>query len=248
MKSIFQIALLVYLGLGLYLYIKQRSFIYFPVAETPKASNNRLFSNEDHTIKVSILNEDSKKAIIYFGGNAENVEYNSHEFSTNLSEYAIYLVNYRGYGGSSGTPTEEAIYSDALSIHDEIIKDHESISIIGRSLGSAVATYVASKRPIDKLVLITPFDSVQSVAQSQFPIYPMGLLLKDKHDSYSRVKNIQGKTLIIAAELDQIIKMSHTKRLLEGFNSKVEFHVIEGADHNNIASSPRYYEILDEFM
>jgi pimeloyl-ACP methyl ester carboxylesterase len=119
---------------------------------------------------------------------------------------------------------------------------------MGRSLGSAVATYVASKRQIDKLVLITPFDSVQSVAQSQFPIYPMGLLLKDKHDSYSRTKNIEAKTLIVAAELDRVIKMPHTQRLLEGFDSDVEFHVIEGASHNNIGSSPRYYGILKGFL
>lgn len=248
MKSVLLIVLLVYLGMGLYLYLMQRSFIYFPVAETAAVSNTRFFRNEGHRIKVSILNEDSKKAIIYFGGNAENVEYNSQEFSENLSEYAVYLVNYRGYGGSSGTPTEEAIYADALSVHDDVTRNYESISIIGRSLGSAVATYVASKRPIDSLVLITPFDSVQSVAQSQFPIYPMGLLLKDKHDSYNRAKDIQARTLIIAAELDRIIKMPHTKRLLEGFDSKVDFHVIQGADHNNIASSPSYYRIVNEFM
>ena len=248
MKSIVLSGLLIYFGLGLYLYFAQRSFIYFPVTDTQMVSDTRLFKNDGHEIKVSVLNKHRGNAIIYFGGNAENVEYNSATFSTLFSEHTVYLVKYRGYGGSTGTPTEEAIYSDALHIYDEIRHDYETVSLIGRSLGSAVATYVASKREIHKLVLITPFDSVERVAQSQFPIYPMSILLKDKHDSYSRAKHIQAQTLIVAAELDRVIKMPHTQRLLDGFSSKVKFHVIEGADHNNISSYPSYHGVLDEFL
>ena len=248
MKSIFLSGMLIYFGIGLYLYLEQRDFIYFPVHPTKSDLAERIFENDGHKIKASMLNIGSKKAIIYFGGNAENVEYNAESFSSLFLEYTVYLVKYRGYGGSTGKPSEDAIYSDAVHIYDVIRNDHDEVSVIGRSLGSAVATYVAAERDIHKLVLITPFDSIQSIAQSQFPIYPMGLLLKDKHDSYSRAKKIKAETLVIAAGKDRVIGMSHTKRLIEGFSSKVLFQVIEGADHNNISVAPRFYGVLGEFM
>lgn len=242
------ILFLVYIGLGVYLYVVQRSLIYFPVAETPTQSKSKNFSNEGHNIRVYVLNENSTKAMIYFGGNAENVENNASQFAEMFPDYAVHLVNYRGYGGSSGSPTENGIYSDALAIYDGIQRNYESIAVIGRSLGSAVATHLASHRPIDKLALVTPFDSVQNVAQAQFPIYPMSLLLKDKHDSYTRAQNVKAKTLIIAAELDRVIKMPHTLRLVKAFDSDVEFHVLNGVGHNTISSSRNYHEILRKFM
>lgn len=97
-------------------------------------------------------------------------------------------------------------------------------------------------------LLITLFDSVQRIAQSQFPIYPMSLLLKDKHDSFTRAIDIQAQTLVIAAEHDNIVKMPRTQRLLSGFKSDVEFHVVEGVGHNGISSDSKYYRILRNFL
>lgn len=248
MKSLFLSAIFIYLGTGFYLYLVQRDFIYFPVQATNSTLQQRLFKNDGHVIKASVLNRGNDKAIIYFGGNAEVVEFNAVTFSRLFSNYTVYLVNYRGYGGSTGEPTEEGIYSDALHVHEMISKEHGKVSIIGRSLGSAVATYVASKRVVHKLVLITPFDSIQNVAQSLYPIYPMSILLKDKHDSFSRVKAISAETLVIAAEQDRIIEMDHTRRLVEGFDKEVLFHVIKGAGHNDISAYPGYVGVLGDFM
>lgn len=248
MKSILLTALIIYLGIGLFLYLQQRSFIYFPVPATSADLNTRLFQHQGQIIKTTVLNEGAENALIYFGGNAENVDYNIDDFAQYFAEYTVYLVHYRGYGGSSGTPTEAGIYADALHIYNELSTKYDTISVIGRSLGSAVATHVAANRAVRKLVLITPFDSIQRVAQSQFPVYPMEWLLKDKHDSYSRAGGIQAETLIVAAELDEVIKMPRTKRLLEALSSEVEFHVIDGAGHNNISGYPEYYRILDGFL
>jgi len=248
MKSVILIVLFVYVGIGLYLYVQQRSLIYLPPPLTPSVLPFKKFVNEGVEINVSVLNEHNKKAIIYFGGNAENVDYNAESFIELFPDHAIYLVKYRGYGGSAGKPTEQGLYSDALYIYDELSSGHKEISIIGRSLGSAVATYLAANRQTSKLVLITPFDSIQSVAQSLYPIYPMSVLLKDKHDSYSRVSIITAKTLVIAAEHDQAIGMSHTQRLVDEFSNEVLFEVIEGADHNNISNFPHYNKIISGFL
>lgn len=245
---VFRVAVLVYIGLGGYLYFMQRSFIYLPAPETPTQFNTRVFHNEGEAIKTFALNDGSSKAILYFGGNAESVSFNAKAFSTLFTDYGVYLVNYRGYGGSSGNPSEEGVYSDALSIYDELIKTHDSVSVIGRSLGSAVATHVASQRAVDRLVLITPFDSIQSIAQEQFPIYPMELMLKDKHDSFSRVKAIRSETLIMAAQNDKVVEMHHTRRLIAGFDIPVLVQVVEGAGHNTISNSQQYIEALDAFF
>ncbi|MFK8075716.1 MAG: alpha/beta hydrolase [Granulosicoccus sp.] len=240
--------MLVYIGLGGYLYFMQRSFIYFPSPVTPAHFNTRAFHNEGEVIQTLVLNGGAGRAILYFGGNAENVSLNAQGFTHLFKDYSVYLVNYRGYGGSSGNPSEDGLYSDALSIYDEMIKAHDSVSVIGRSLGSAVATHVASQRAVDRLVLITPFDSIQNIAQEQFPMYPMELMLKDKHDSYSRVKTIRSDTLILVAQNDTVVEMHHTRRLIAGFDTPVLVQVIEGRGHNTISNSQRYVEALDAFL
>ena len=249
MKSFFVIALLMYVLMGVYLYIQQRSFIYFPIAFSSSDLNQQVFVNEGIEIHVSVLNAGQDHAIMYFGGNAENVDYNATNFLQWFPEYTVYLVKYRGYGGSGGKPTEKDLYSDALYIYDELRREgYEHISVIGRSLGSGVATYLATHREIQKCILITPFDSIERIAQSQYPIYPINLLLKDKYNSYSRAKNITAHTLVITAEDDAIIPLSHTERLVNAFSIDVMFEVVEDADHNNISEFPRYQQVLSEFM
>ncbi|MBX2839603.1 MAG: alpha/beta hydrolase [Gammaproteobacteria bacterium] len=241
-------ALLAYVVVGLCLYLFQRTFIYFPVPAVQHEFTEQTFENDGEAIRVVAINGDQSDAILYFGGNAEAVVYSAQPFSEHFPKHAIYLVNYRGYGGSSGTPTEQAIYSDALIVFDELNNKHSSISIVGRSLGSAVATFVASEREVDRLVLVTPFDSVQAIAQSQFPIYPAQWLVKDKHDSYSRAKNITAPTLVIVAEYDEVINRKNTMKLIEAFDSRIDVHVIEGAGHNTISNYSAYFEQMTRFI
>ena len=248
LKSLLLIAALVYFGFGLLLFVGQRGFIYFPVNALPSNLEKRVFENDGEAIKTSIINQGSEQAIIYFGGNAENVDYNAFEFQQLLNGYTVYLVKYRGYAGSTGEPTEQGIYADALHIYDEIKTDYQSVSVIGRSLGSGVATYLASQRKVKRLVLVTPFDSVKNVAQAVFPMYPMGILLKDKHDSLSRAKDITSDTLILAAENDEVIKMKHTLSLLNGFEQDVHFKEIKGANHNDISENSVYVDTLSAFF
>ena len=157
-------------------------------------------------------------------------------------------MKYRGYGGSSGEPSEAAIYSDARHIFERLNEKHSQISLIGRSLGSAVATHLAVNNQINGLILVTPFDSIQSIAQKEFPLYPMELLLTDKHDSASRAPKINTATLVIAAGSDRIIDMSHTKNLVNAFTSDINFHVIDEAGHNNISYYPEYNQVIKAFL
>ena len=253
MKDIVLVAILIYAGLGVFLYFQQRSFIYFPVKEISTGLEDIRVQNGQHQIKISLVKPQlavaaNKKAILYFGGNAEAVHFNAEDFKQQFPGHTAFLVHYRGYGGSSGVPTEQALYDDALVIFDEIRGQYESVSVIGRSLGSAVATYTAANRPVDKLVLVTPFDSVLSVAQSQYPIYPVKWMLKDRHDSLGRVNDIEADTLILAAELDRVITLKHTQRLAEGFGRKATLHTLTGVGHNDISEHADYYPLMIDYL
>ena len=241
--------ILFYVLIGVLLFLLQRTFLYFPTEKIPHSYDQEDISNENETIEVIVLNRGKNKALLYFGGNAEPVIYNAADFLKAFPLHTIYLFNYRGYGGSSGRPTEKGIYSDALVLFDKVQNRHSKISVIGRSLGSGVATYLASTRSIEKLILITPYDSIKSVAQSKFFIYPMSLLLKDKFDSISRVKHIQAQTIAIVAQNDNIIPNKHSFRLISEFPSnQITVRVIADSDHNDISDKPEYYNFLKAFL
>lgn len=241
---------LIYCALALFLFIKQRDFIYFPSPVIQHPFEKISFTNNDdnYTVRTTVLNKGKPTAIIYFGGNGEAVDLNASDFSRTFSNQSVYLVKYRGYSGSDGTATEEALFSDALTVYDSIKSHYQSVAVIGRSLGSGVACYLASQRPVDKLTLITPFDSAQSIAQSTYPIFPMSILLKDKYDSVSRANKIKANVLFLIAEHDQTITFKHSERLMESFSpTQIQVIILNNVGHNTISNNPQYYQALNTF-
>jgi pimeloyl-ACP methyl ester carboxylesterase len=245
-----KLSVLTYLGLGAYLYLAQRSFMYFPVAENPAGENAfELITEDGESLKIWVVGEGSDKAVIYFGGNAEDVYNNAEDFRRSLPEHTVYLVNYRGYGGSTGSPTEAALYSDALAIHDALAQQHAEIAVVGRSLGTGVATYLASERAVGRLVLATPHDSALAIAQRMYPVYPVSLLLKDQYRSIEHVPRITAPTLIVLAEHDRIIPRDHSARLVGAFApGLVEQVVVADAGHNGLSGHPQYWDAFERFL
>ena len=241
--------LLIYVLFGAFLFFYQRKLLYFP---TPKISHNyeqQQLIHENVTLKVIVLNQGEKEAIIYFGGNAEAVVYNAQHFLDTFPDHTIYLLNYRGYGGSSGQPSDQGFFKDALFLFDNVLEKHTIISVIGRSLGSGVATYLASKRSVKKMALISPFDSITSVAQKKFMIFPVFLMLLDKYNSVSRVKGITAQTIALVAENDEVIPRVHSQRLIDEFPvGQVTVKIIGDSRHNDISEKVEYYQILKDFF
>lgn len=248
--SIFTIAGLVYLLFGVYLYAIQSSLIYYPGYSPGRDDlNTEIFQIDNERIRVHILNPGLSSAVLYFGGNGESVGYSAEALAHALPGNTLYLVNYRGYGGSTGQPEEQALYRDALFIYDTVLQRHDRISIIGRSLGSGIATVVAVERDIHKLVLVTPFDSIGKVAQSAFPLYPVSLMLKEKYASVERAPDIRVKTLLLVAGNDQIVRRERTLLLEKAFDKiPVETIVLPGTGHNSISSHDDYYRHLGSFL
>jgi esterase/lipase len=248
-KKISILLLLGYVGMGLFLYINQRNFLYFPTPDIVTPYNTITLQNEGVSINVIVLNKGHENAILYFGGNAESMAQSSDYIAQQFPAFTVYLMDYRGYGGSTGKPTEKGLYSDALKLYDAIKHKHNRISIGGRSLGSGIATYVAAHREVSKLALITPFDSIVNVAQGKYPIYPVGLLLHDKYDSAARAKDISAQTFIVIAENDKVIAKERTQELIDAFCvNQLQITTIVNRGHIDISSDQRYYKIMQDFI
>ena len=239
-----------YILICFFLFIFQRQIIYLPTSEidVPGVAH-KVVDTGDVRIKVWILNPGKKRALIYFGGNAENVAYNIDSFRRLFADRTVYLVNYRGYGGSSGSPHEKGLYSDALSIYDNFSEQHSDLSTMGRSIGAAVATYLASRRDLDKLILVTPFDSAVNVGKKIYGFFPIDLIVKERLDSAQRAAEISIDTLIIIAENDSIIPYENTQNLIKSFNKKwIKVVTLSDVGHNSVHHHPDYQKIIMSFM
>lgn len=241
----------VYLAACLFVFFKQRSLIYFPTEEAAAVPESSRISLETsgETIRILFRAADSPNAVIYFGGNSEDVSFNLGSFADAVPNHNVYLVNYRGYGGSTGSPSEDALFSDALAVYDLVRARHQNVSVVGRSLGTGVAAFLASKRQVNKLVMVTPYDSVENVAKKHFPIFPVSLLLTDKFDSASRVKDITAQTLVILADNDAVIPRGNSEMLIDRFRSdQVTVEVMKDTTHDSVTFSSDYRELIRHFL
>ncbi len=237
-----------YIGLCLFFFFAQRSFIYFP----RQRQNNRVeiikMDTQKAVIELSAGNLKNNRAILYFGGNAEDVSLSLPEYSLGLSDIALYMMHYRGYGGSTGKPTEHSLRQDALAVYDRIRDRHSEILVIGRSLGSSIAIGVAAKVNPTGLVLITPFDSIQNIAQQIAPFLPIHLLIKDPYLSVRFAPKIQCPTLVLAASNDEVVPAKSTARLVKALPPEITtLQTIPETNHNSISANTLYWSYMRRF-
>lgn len=239
------IAAVAYLAICLFFWIAQRSFIYLPRPETPDHAAAVRLEQPDATLRISQQLQDGPRALIYFGGNAEDVAFSVPELAAAFPDRAIYALHYRGYCGSSGRSTESALRRDARAVFDMVHAEHDDIIVIGRSLGSSLAIQLAAERPVSRLVLIAPFESILSIASRVAPFLPMRLLLQDKYESWRFAPHVHCPTLVLAAADDELVPMADTKQLLAGFGPGIaQLRVIAEADHNSLSNHPEFWDAL----
>ncbi len=235
-----------YLLACLALFLLQRSLIFYPQPSRSSPPGSVVkFKVDGATLHATSRVLPSGPAVLYFGGNAEDVSGSLPSLEHAFPEHALYLLHYRGYGASTGRPSQAALFADALAVFDQLRATHPDITVIGRSLGSGVAVHLASQRPVQRLVLVTPYDSIAGVAAQRFPLFPVRWLLTDKFESWRYAPQVSAPTTLIAAANDEVIPPASTRQLLARFKPGVARYVlIPDVGHNTISGQPAYIEAL----
>ncbi|MFC5513937.1 alpha/beta hydrolase [Massilia jejuensis] len=244
--TLFLLGIAAYSAACLALFLLQRSLIYFPPAQAlVRAPQVSTMTVPGAVVTISERPRPGTKALIYLGGNAEDVSMSLPQLDDAFPDHALYLLHYRGYTGSTGKPSEQALVADALRLFDRVAAAHAEVVLVGRSLGSSIALQVASRRPVHKLVLVTPFDSLAGLAARQFPFFPVRWLLRDRYEAAPHAPRVRAPTLVLAAGQDEIVPARSTARLVARFAPGVARHeVIEGSGHNTISDSAAYAAAL----
>ena len=258
MKNILLILVTSYLFIVLAMYLLQRHLLYFPTSVPGKLNHEVItIESDDLKVKVVVSNTHYDKAVIYFGGNGENVYNSVSAMEDAFTDHAVYFVNYPGYGGSSGTPSEVTINQAANDVYAYVSKKHQSVALVGRSLGTGVAFNLASKHRVSHLILISPYDSIASVANTHYPFLPNSWLIKDRFDSESRADNVSGHILILIAEQDNVIPIKHSMKLKSAIEQnrnaqasklRLESRLYKLSDHNNVHLHPEFMQDIRRFL
>jgi pimeloyl-ACP methyl ester carboxylesterase len=227
----------------LVLFVTQRKYIYVPVPRDDAQASLTL-PTDAGDVFVSTRELAGGKAIVYFGGNAEDVSQTVPELAYAFPDRAIYALHYRSYGGSAGDPSEAALVADALALFDRVHATHADIIVIGRSLGSGVAVQVASLRPATRLVLVTPYASLVDVGAAQMPWFPVRWMLRDRFDSAALAPSLAMPTTLIVAGRDEVVPLASTRRLQAAFRPGVARWVDLPGEHHNFGMTPAYLAAL----
>lgn len=239
-----------------------RKIIFYPdknVLRSPQsiglAFEDIYFTTQDK-IKLNgwlIKSGENKGTLLFFHGNAGNI---SHRLDKMMAFHQlglnVFIIDYRGYGKSEGTPTEQGVYQDAESAYEYLISredlDSKKIIVYGESLGGAVAIDLATKRSIAGLIADSTFTSVPAMASESTSLVP-GFLINTKMDSIAKVKNIFVPKLFIHSIDDDIIPFSMGKKLFEEAPAPKGFLKIRGG-HNDgyFRSKTVFVEGIRDFL
>lgn len=167
---------------------------------------------------------------------------------------SVFLFDYRGYGKSTGQPTEAGLYMDALTAYAHLVESRRTpaarLVVFGRSLGAAVAGTVASRKPAAGLILESPFPSVSAVARDYSFGLPADWLLTARFDLSERLPEITIPTLVIHGDRDEVIPIELGRRVYEAVRAPKSFYEVRGAGHNDLylVGGRAYFHRLREFV
>lgn len=261
LKEVLFILLGLYLMISTSLYFLQEKLIFLPtkLEQDFKYVFNypfeELFLNTDEDAIINALLFKAKKAkgvILYFHGNAGDLNRwgNITEFLVE-KDYDVFVMDYRTYGKSTGKLSENALYSDAQYCYNYLLKQYPEGNIIlyGRSLGTGIASYLASKNKPKQLILETPYYSLLDVAKKRFPVFPLKILMKYELPTFKYIKKVTCPITLLHGTNDKIIPIQSAIKLYdEANNENMSLTIIEGAKHNNLNTFETYINKINEVL
>jgi fermentation-respiration switch protein FrsA (DUF1100 family) len=251
------VVLAAYLLLVVFLYAAQRSFLYFPdrarvnaeAAGFAEVSEHILNTADNERIIVWHRAADpGKPTVLFFHGNAGSIagRPNRWEFLKERG-YGALFVSYRGYGGSTGSPTEQGLTQDALAAYDWLTGQGvagNAIVVMGESLGSALALKLAAARHVAAVVLEAPFTSVADMAARVYWYVPARYLVKDRFDSLNLAKKLDRPLFIAHGTADEIVPFAMGEKLAQSAPA-AEFLAIADGSHVSILEESTWAKELE---
>jgi len=260
--TVLKIGLAVAIGLSLVVYLAQDALIFHPQA-IPEARRAEIAQRHPQVTDMFPPTADGTRVhawyvksglpvILYFGGNGEEVSWMIEAVASEAPGASWLLMDYRGYGRSEGSPSEQALVADALALYDHAVRlpgvDSNRIYAFGRSLGSGVAVALAAQRPLAGVVLSTPYDSLIALAKRYYWYLPVGWLLKHRFDSIALAPHLRTPLLCLIAGRDEVIPPEHAERLFAAWGGPKRRIELAEANHNTTDGAPQFWPAIREFL
>jgi uncharacterized protein len=235
-----------YLGVAAVLYVAQRSMMYFPETIHTTPAQAGLPEAEEITLKATdgvslvgwhVAPRGDKPVIVYFHGNGGALRYRVGRFRKLISDgIGIVAIEYRGYGGSGGSPTERGLIADGEAAYAFAAGRYNTQRLVlwGESLGAAIAVRLAAEKPVARVILEAPFTSAAAVAGLRYWYLPMRLLIKDQYRSDEFIGRVTAPVLILHGVHDHVVPFAMGMRMFE--LTKAPRHIVRflDGDHENL--------------
>ncbi len=261
--SVLSVVAVGYFALAAYLYAFQETYVFFPsrvMWATPADAGLGFDDIRIETEDGEMLHgwfvpaSDAKLTVLFLHGNAGNISHRLESLGI-FHELGLssFIIDYRGYGRSTGKPTEEGTYRDAEAAWRYLVEQRgipaEQIVIFGRSLGGAVATWLATQHTPRGLIIESTPTSIPDIGAQVYPFLPVRLLARMDYDALERIAAVKAPVLVVHSREDEIIPFEHGQRLFEAAQKPKVFLPIRG-DHNGgfLISGGTYTEGLSQFL
>ena len=191
-----------------------------------------------------------KPVVIYFQGNGGGLNLRAGRFRKMTGDgLGLVAVNYRGYGGSTGSPSESGLLTDAAAAHAFAVGRYPAGRIVlwGESLGTGVAVALAAERPVARVLLESPYLSTVSIAAAVYPFLPVRLLMKDQFRTDERIGKVTVPVLVLHGALDHVVPIAHGERLYGMIRGPKRFVRLDRAEHND-HDQHGGYELVRDFL
>ncbi|MEO8416497.1 MAG: alpha/beta fold hydrolase [Ginsengibacter sp.] len=254
--------IIVYSAAGIALYYLQEKIMFHPIPlppgyqykfDIPFREVNIPLNATDNLNLVQFLPEDSipKGVVLYFHGNRDNINRYA-KYVTNFTKhgYEVWITDYPGYGKTTGNFTEEDVYKQAMEVYKLANSKFEKNNIIvyGKSLGSGIASWLASKVPCRRLILETPYYSIPDLFNIHAPIYPVDAMSKFKFPTGEYCKKVTAPVTIFHGNSDWVIPYSCAEKLKKILKPGDEFITIDQGTHNDLNRFPLFHAKLDSVL
>lgn len=253
--------ILIYCSIGIAVYYLQDKILFKPVQLPPahKYAFKQPYEELDipyaagSNMNVIQFKTDStpKGVVLYFHGNKKNIErYATASENFTRNGYEVWMIDYPGFGKSTGDFTEQKIYDWALTFY-RLARARfapDSIVLYGKSLGTGFAAQLASVRDCKYLILETPYFSFPSVVGNYLPIYPVNTMIRFKMPVWQFLQHVTAPVVIFHGTSDWTIPIRNANRLKPYLKPGDQFIVLEGGKHNDLPEYENYHSTLDSLL